>query len=129
MTPIEEHTALVAAVTEMLTTAELATHGPWDHAATSLHMDGSGHYQFRPWPSGPQVFAAYFAKSADAMHIAAHHPAWAIAVHREALERLNRHRPTEAHGYCEGCPGPWRSWLVECLEIAGLRSAYMTKEA
>jgi hypothetical protein len=123
MSPTDLHSALVAKVTEYLNVAERATAGPWDHTATSLHMDGSGHYQFRPWPSGPQVFAAYFDKSINAMHIALHHPSFAILVHRQALETLNRHVPTPLMGACLGCGK--RYWWSDCPEVAGVRAVYL----
>jgi hypothetical protein len=74
--------------------------------------------------------------------IAAHDPSWSIRTHREALERLNRHRPAlnyEQRPYCEeceslchsysglGCESPDAPW--PCPEVAGLRSVYMTTGA
>jgi hypothetical protein len=149
MSPTDLHSALVAKVTEYLRVAERATAGPWDHTATSLHMDGSGHYQFRPWPSGPQVFAAYFDKSINAMHIALHHPSFAILVHRQALETLNRHVPVEPkrlselfdiptelfddllavrclHGRERGIAVEFYPW--PCPEVAGVRAIYLPTE-
>lgn len=117
MTPLEEHTALVAAVTEMLRVAEAAEARFFVVANLSNAMGSEGNP------------VTYFS--------ATHGPAWAAAAHREALERLNRHRPTphvtdplrsEVDPWdlsdCGECSVRW----PECPEVAGLRSVYMKGE-
>jgi hypothetical protein len=127
VTPIEEHTALVAAVTEMLRVAEAATPGPWI-------AGGIGDYgwsvQFgdaiRQWANSGIETEDNEQGKTDATFIAAHDPTWAVAVHREALERLNRHRPRDESLYCRGHGQDWYYPWHQCPEVAGLRSVYIT---
>jgi hypothetical protein len=142
VTPIDEHTALVAAVTEMLRLAEAVAmlDGPWTaepHYAASPGCRCGSCYEENPsgWEI-PELEALrghgafpVFREESDARYIAAHDPSWAIRSHREALERLNRHRPTLHNvddppyhlGLCPTCAycPPW-----PCPEVAGLHSAY-----
>ena len=124
LTPLEEHTALVAAVTEMLRVAEAATVGPWVAGGVGDYGWSVYFGQHLGWQNAGIETEDNDQGKVDAAFIAAHHPALMIAVHREALERLNRHEPDE-HDAC--WHGDWAEIWRNCPEIAGLRSVYMTK--
>ncbi len=106
-----DHSALVAKVTERLHVAEQASEG----FLAAAH---------------PVLLSA---KPADAMFLAAHSPSFAILVHRQALETLNRHAPDEqVHGegyYCTGCGlnsyEELRYLYADCPEVAGVRAVYL----
>ena len=131
VTPLEEHAALVAAVTEMLRVAEAAMAEPVDMSPWSAAYYETGDEWWVRQPNGGTVALCgedYTAAPNHAAHIAAHDPPWAIRSHRDALERLNQHRPCDCDEiyatHCYECMAP----VSLCHELPGLRSVYMKKE-
>ena len=147
VTPLEEHTALVAAVTEMLRVAEAVAmlDGPWTvqpHYAASPGCRCGSCYEDSPsgWEI-PELEALrghgafpVFREEHEARFIAAHDPPLAILLWRHVLDVLNRHAPVyadEDDNQCAGCthdnqsPWPcWNSW--PCPEVSGLRPILLT---
>jgi hypothetical protein len=122
VTPIEEWEARHTAVAEMVRIAEEATPGPWEH---------DGIYVVN---RERRLSTATTLVKWDGRFIAAHDPSWALSVHREALERLNRHLPATI-GCCLNCCDSAThretgesTALWPCPEVAGLRSVYMKGE-
>lgn len=89
MTPAELHAWVVAQWQAKLDTARAATAGPWDFVPAP---DGSWHIE-PPDYAEPDV--GQVAGHADAIHIAAFDPAFAIAACEAALLRLTRCAPAE----------------------------------
>jgi hypothetical protein len=118
VTPAELHAWLVARWQEKLDTARAATPGPWE--ALAQNSDGQNTVLSRGPRDGEKATGTFKAvwlevqshdgnwninldrQTADADHIAAFDPAFAIAVCEATLRRLERHRPLLDTRGCQG---------------------------
>ncbi len=98
------HSALVAKVTEYLTLAEDVPVN-WRDLVDVRHRSTFT----KDWEAAEAVKVFHWN----------HSPAFAILVHRQALETLNRHRPDSVIG-CVTCRGLW-----PCAEFVGVRAVYL----
>lgn len=130
------HSALVAKVTEYLNIAEAATSGGWRVFGSwlAVAVDRCTCAGFEPYGHEPHCG---YEPMTDQLHepdaecIAAHSPAFAILVHRQALETLNRHHPELQREwvppqYAPNPPGPaietrpahmWEHWVCDGCDI------------
>ena len=142
-----EHSTLVAKVTEYLKIAEAATPGPWMHVdfadpsgqpmtnygGESTYMGCGSVITMGTGVAGGDIAApngdlyprSGYSPAEDMAHIAAHDPSWAIRVHRQALETLNRHAPDQSQR-CRYCTEPGHSvQFYPCPEVVGVRAIYL----
>ena len=130
MSPTDLHSALVAKVTEYLNIAEAAEPGPW---AVRLVPPYTDPLLLHVEPGCENVIGTVNVEYEEQAHIAAHDPSFAILVHRQALETLNRHRPGDLSVTqlmfrlpCIGCGPTYRAW-EDCPEVAGVRAIYLSE--